>query len=118
VAERERERAHDSQAVGDSDHLGGLLGDARGERGLEREDLDLLPRHRRVELLIVQASAAAAHGRPLLAGAEVVDVAEEDVVHRLTVGDRHRDREEGDAPLGVERAVDRVDDDPKPAVAG
>ena len=29
VAERERERAHDPQAVGEADHRGGLLGDER-----------------------------------------------------------------------------------------
>ena len=37
--------------------------------------------------------------------------AEDDVVHRLPFRDGDRDGEEGDAALGVERAVDRVDDD-------
>ena len=50
-------------------------------------------------------------------GAEVVDVAEDDVVHRVAVGDRDRDREERDAALRVQRAVDRVDDDGPPPVA-
>ena len=52
----------------------------------------------------------AAHGRPLLVRAEVVDVAEEDVVDRVAVGDRDREREVRDAALGVLRAVDRVDE--------
>ena len=59
----------------------------------------------------VQEGAAAALGRPLLAGAEVVDVAEDDVAHRGAVGDGEREGEEGDVALGVQRAVDRVADD-------
>jgi hypothetical protein len=47
---------------------------------------------------------------PLLAGAEVVDVAEEDVPHGLAVGHGERHRKERDLALRVERAVDRVDD--------
>ena len=58
---------------------------------------------------------AAALGDPLLAGAEVVDVAEVDVVHRRAVGDREREREERDPALRVDRAVDRVDDDARAA---
>ena len=51
--------------------------------------------------------------RPLLARAEVVDVAEDDVAHRRPVRDGEREREERDAPLRVHGAVDRVDhDDP------
>ena len=46
-----------------------------------------------------------------------MDEAEDDVVHRAAVGDGEREREEGDVPLGVQRAVDRVDDDP-PGLAG
>ena len=94
----------------------GVLGDVRGRRRLEREDLELVLRplgQRRA----VQEGAAAAHGRPLLAGAEVVDVPEDDVVHRVSVGDRDREREERDAALRVQRAVDRVDDDREAPVA-
>ena len=42
---------------------------------------------------------------------------EHDVVHRLALRDGDRDREERDAPLGVERAVDRIDDDERPHLA-
>ena len=57
-----------------------------------------------------RSGAAAARRRPLFAGAEVEDVAKDDVVHRVAVGDRDRDREEGNAALRVQRAVDRIDD--------
>ena len=50
-------------------------------------------------------------------GPEVVDVAEVDVVHRRPVGDREGEREERDRALRVDRAVDRVDDDPQLAAA-
>ena len=51
------------------------------------------------------------HGGPLLVGAEVVDEPEDDVVHRLpALGDRDAESEVRDRPLGVLRAVDRVDD--------
>jgi hypothetical protein len=49
--------------------------------------------------------------RPLLAAPEVVHVTVEDVSHALAFGDRDGEREEGDVPLCVERAVDRVDDE-------
>ena len=65
----------------------------------------------------VEPGPASALGRPLLTGAEVVHVAEEDVVHRLALRHGHREREERDPALGVERAVDRVDHDPQRAVA-
>ena len=57
----------------------------------------------------VQPRALAAPRDPLLARAEVVDVAEEDVGHRVPARDRDRDRVVRQAALGVERAVDRVD---------
>ena len=41
---------------------------------------------------------------------EVVDEAEDDVLHRRALGDGDRDREVRDVPLRVQRAVDRVDD--------
>ena len=111
VAQRQRERAHDPQPVRDADHRGGALGDEVGARRLEGEDLDRLVRAGPVQRPAVQERAAAALGRPLLAGAEVVDVAEVDVAHRRPVGARDREREERDAALRVEGAVDRVDDD-------
>ena len=87
-----------------------VLRDERRRRRLERQDLELVLgpfRERRA----VATRALAFRRRPLLAGPEVVDVAEEDVVHRLPVGDGDREREERDAALRVQRAVDRVDDD-------
>ena len=82
------------------------------------EDLDLVLRPHGPERLAVQPRALAASSRPLLAGAEVVDEAEDDVVHRLPLRDGDREGEERDAALRVERAVDRVDDDERqPPVA-
>ena len=52
---------------------------------------------------------------PLLAGAEVVDVAEVDVAHGATARDGEGKCEERDSPLRVHRAVDRVDDHPRRA---
>src|SRR5205814_1550855 len=62
------------------------------------------------QALAAQERAAPAFGGPLLAGTEVVDIAEVDVVHRRPVCDRHGQREEGDPALGIQGAVDRVDD--------
>ena len=60
----------------------------------------------------VEAGAAALLRHPLLAGAEVVDVAEGDVAHRRPARNGEGEREERDPALRVHRAVDRVDDDP------
>ena len=65
----------------------------------------------------VDGGAAAAPRDPLLAVAEVVDVAERDVAHRRAVGDRDRERVERQSALGVEAAVDRIDDDAPAAAA-
>ena len=65
----------------------------------------------------VQARSHPSLGDPFLAATEVVDEAEDDVVHRVALGDRDRDGEERDAALRVQRAVDRVDHDPGGAVA-
>ena len=65
----------------------------------------------RVERRAVEPGTGAPLGNPLLARAEVEDVAEGDVVHRRSVGDGDREGEERDPALGVDRAVDRVDDD-------
>ena len=87
------------------------IGDRRRRRPLEREDLDRVLRSLRAEPRSVEERAAPAFGGPLLARAEVVDVAEHDVAHRRALGDGEREREERDAALRVHRAVDRVDDD-------
>src|SRR6476659_10088171 len=111
MAERKGERAHDPQPVGEVGDLRRVPGDERRSRRLEGEDLDLLLRPHRAERLTIQGGALSATRRALLAGAEVVDEAEDDVVHRLAFGDRDREGEERDAALGVERAVDGIDDD-------
>ena len=56
--------------------------------------------------------ALAAPGDELLVGAEVVDVAELDVGHRVAAGDGDAEAVRGQRAAGVERAVDRVDHDP------
>ena len=109
VAERERGRAHDPQAVREAGDLRRVGRDEIRARRLHHEDLDLVLRPHRAERLAVEARAFAARGRPLLAAAEVVDEAEVDVVHRPAVRDGDREGEERDAALRVERAVDRVD---------
>src|SRR5690242_18854188 len=111
MAEREGKRAHDPEAVGEVRDLRRLLRDERRPGGLEGKDLDLVLRPHRAERLAVQPRPLASARRPLLAGAEVVNEAEDDVVHRLTLRDGDREREERDPALGVERAVDRVDDE-------
>ena len=73
----------------------------------------MLLRQRAAERRAVEERTAAAFGPPLLAAAEVVDEPERDVVHRVAVGDGEREREERDPALGVDRPVDRVDDDPR-----
>ena len=65
----------------------------------------------------VEGRAGAAAGGALLVGPEVVDEAEDDVAHRRPVGDGDRDRVVGEAALGVDRAVDRVDDHDHAGVA-
>ena len=80
-------------------------------RVASNERISIVSFGRTVERLAVQRRAFAAPRDPLLAAAEVVDVAEVHVAHPLAVGDRDRDREERDAALRVQRAVDRVDHD-------
>ena len=111
MAERERERAHEAEPVRELDHGRRLRGDERGARRLEAEDLDPLLRAHGAERLSVHRRAAAAASDPLLAGAEVVDVREEHVLHPLAVGNRQREAEKRDAALRVQGAVDRIDDD-------
>src|SRR6185312_3307008 len=94
-----------------------LLGDERGPRRLEGEDLDLVLRPHRAERLAAQPRTLAAARRPFFARAEVVDEAEDDVVHRLPLRDRDREGEEGNPALRIERAVDRIDDDQRQPAA-
>src|SRR5439155_2866550 len=87
-----------------------------GRGRLEREDLELVLRQAD-ERFAVEERATAPRRGPLFAAPEVVHVPEEDVVHRVAVGNGDRDGEERDAALRVERAVDRVDDEGPPAGA-
>ena len=75
------------------------------------ERISIVSLGRTRERLAVQRRALAAPRDPLLAAAEVVDVAEVHVAHPLAVGNGDRDGEERDAALRVQRAVDRVDHD-------
>ena len=89
-----------------------------GPRRLERDELQT----RRAAATTpsgdaVDRRAAAAPRDPLLAVAEVEDVAERDVAHGRPVGDRDGERVERQAALGVEAAVDRVDHDAPAAAA-
>ena len=77
----------------------------------QAEQLDRLLRRRRGERLPVERRPFTSYRRPLLAGSEVVDVAEVNVGHRRTIRHCDRQREERYAALGVDRAVDRVEDD-------
>ena len=70
-----------------------------------------------MQRVAVQEGAEASRRRPFLAGAEVVDEAEDDVVHRLPLGNGNREREVGNRPLGILGAVDRIDDDGERALA-
>ena len=112
MAEREGERAHDAQPVSEVDDRRGPLGDRATVRVASKERISISSFGRTAPSgrPFSQRSLAASRG-PLLTGSEVVDEAEVDVAHRRPVGDRDREREEGDAALRVERAVDRVDDD-------
>ena len=111
MAERERQRAHDSQAIGEPHQAWRMARDEVGLGRLEREDLDPLLGLHAAERLAVQARALAARSRPFLARPEVVDVAEDDVLHGRAFGNRNGECKEGDPALGVDGAVDRVDDD-------
>ena len=114
LAERGGDRPERAHAVGALGERVDRPPDPARIGGLDAEHLELavgaaaLARLRR-EPEAVEPGALAAAGDPLLAGAEVVDVAEEDVGHRGAVGDGDRDRVVRQAALGVERAVDRVD---------
>ena len=88
-----------------------MVGDRRGERPFHGEDLHRFLRTNRAERAAVELRATTLRGRPLLAGPEVVHVAEHDVPHRRALGDRNREAEVPQSPLGVHRPVDRVDHD-------
>ena len=111
MAERDRLRAHHAHSIGERRELLEPVQHERRPRRLDREELDGVL-GRTGQRLAVEERAAALDGRPLLVGAEVVDEAEDDVVHRLpALGHRDAEREVRNRPLGVLRAVDRVDDD-------
>ena len=118
VAERERERAHDPEAVRDAVERRRLAPRPRGQRRLEREQLDPV-------LRTLRRRAARRSGTRRRRGAPSTPrrsrsrrrSANSTSLHRLAVGDRDREREERDAALRVERAVDRVDDDARASAA-
>ncbi len=90
----------------------GLLGDVRGRRRLEREDLDRILRRRRVERPARRGERLGRAPPPTpRAHRSRRRTPKSDVPHRRAVGDGEREREERDPALGVDRAVDRVDDD-------
>ena len=118
MAERERERAEHAHALDLAGQGGRGRREVLGARGLECDELQARQGTRGADRDPADARAAAAPPDPLLAAAEVVDVAEDDVVHRGAVRDGDRERVERQAALGVEAAVDRIDDDaPGPAAA-
>ena len=77
MAERERERAHHAQPVRELGDLRRVARDQRRARRLQAEDVDHVLGPDCAEPLAVQPGAFAAAREPLLAGAEVEDVAEE-----------------------------------------
>jgi hypothetical protein len=84
-------------------------GDQPGRRRVDPEQLQRpVGTERRQSLAAVMRSVAAACP-PLLPAGEVGHVRELHVAHRRAARDRDRQRVEGKRPLGVERAVDRVD---------
>ena len=117
VAESEREGAEHADALGDARHGCSRRDEVLGPRRLQRHELETLLRARFAERGAVDARSTAAAGDPLLAVAEVVDVAERDVCHRRAVGDRDRERIDRKPALRIEAAVDRIDDDAPAATA-
>ncbi len=90
---------------------------------LERDDLEAaevvapLGRRRHGQRGTAVRRALPPAGGPLLARAQVGDEPERDVGHRRPVGDRDRESDVRQAALGVQRAVERVDDHPHAVVA-
>ena len=115
VAQRQCERPHHANAAGEIEHRADAIDDDRRRRSLEGQDLDRVLRTQGAEPHAVQERAFTALGRPLLARPEVVDVPEGHVSHRRALGHREREREERDPALGVDRPVDRIDDDSRRA---
>src|SRR3954467_10846159 len=117
MAQRQRQGAHDTEPARDADQLTRNVRDQLRPRRLAPEQLDLLVRPLAVERGAVKLRAAAAGRGPLLAAAEVVDETEDDVAHDRPLRGREREREEGDAALRVQGAVDRVEHEPCSAPA-
>src|SRR4051812_48470985 len=115
LAERRGDRPDRAQAVGALGELVDRLADPARVGRLDPEQLELAVgaaalAGRRGQAATVEPRALPAPGDPLLARPEVMDVAEEHVGHRPAVGHRDRDRVVRQSALGVDRAVDRVDD--------
>ena len=110
VAEGDRDRADRPDPIGlAGEHL------QQGQRALWLRRLD--PNHLESEtralgsqLPAVERGSLTATGEVLLAGAEVVHVAELDVGHRRAPGDGDAERVRGKHAAGVQRAVERIDD--------
>ena len=123
LAQRRGDRPERAQPVGAARRA------RRPRRGIQRGSADSMPSSssrpslpRRSPAVarqppLVEPRALAAARDPLLLGPEVVDVAEEDVGHRRPVGDGDRDRVVRQPALGVDRAVDRVDDHQRVGIA-
>src|SRR5690606_36279580 len=108
----DRDRADLAEAVGlAGERLQGRLRPF-GLGRLEADDLELAVAGGHPGRGLAEVGAAAAAGRELLVGTEVVDEAELDVGHRGAGGDGDAEAVRGDRAAGVERAVDRVDHDP------
>ena len=122
LAQRGGDRAKSAQAVGAVLECLDRGCDPTGVGGLDAQHLEpsVAPAalgQGGVEPLAVQPGAFASPRPPLLARPEVVHEPEGHVGHRLAVGHGDRQGVAGDAALGVQRPVDRVDDHPHLVIA-
>ena len=76
---------------------------------LEPEHLELAVAREELQAHAVGEGAGAAARPPLLVGGQIVHVAELDVAHPGSLGDRDRDGVGSEGALRVPRAVDRID---------
>ncbi len=111
VRESDRQRADASEAVDRADQV---LDDRQEGPGLCPFHPNQLQLRGRLdlELTAVQKCALAGVRRVFLPGSEVMDEAELDRRHVRRRGDRHGEAVVWQCPADVQRAVDRVDDDP------
>ena len=117
LAQRQRQRAEQPDAADAAVQPARGLGHQAGVGGLEVDDPQPILGADAAQRAAVDRRALAARRHPLLAAAEVADVAERDVRQRGAVGEGDRDAVEGQAAFGVQRAVDRVDHHAPPRVA-